>query len=113
GSMNVVLADLNEQGAIAAAKALNGTGATAIGLGVDVSDRASVLAMIERARQVFGPVYALFNNAGICQSGSTVDIDEAEWDLVVNTHVKGAYLCTQAALPDMIAQGGGAIVNMA
>ena len=112
-TMNVVLADIDAPGARAAADALKAGGAAAVGVGVDVTDRASVLAMMEAARAVFGPVHALFNNAGVSQSGATADLDEAEWDRVVNTHVKGAFLCAQAALPDMIAQGGGAIVNMA
>lgn len=113
GKMNVVVADIDGQAAIAAAETLTAAGCEAIGVEVDVTNRASVLAMAEAARGALGGVDALFNNAGISQSGATVDLAEEEWDRIVDTHVKGAFLCSQALLPGMIERGGGAIVNMA
>ena len=111
-SMNVVIADRNAKAAADAAAELSLAGAHALGVGVDVSDRAMVRRMVETVRGEIGPVDALFNNAGVALSISTEEITEAEWDLLLNTHVKGAFLCSQAVLPDMIARGAGVIVNM-
>jgi NAD(P)-dependent dehydrogenase (short-subunit alcohol dehydrogenase family) len=112
-TMKVVVADIDGGAAAAVAKTLAAEGAEAIGIEADVRNRASVLAMAEAARRTFGGVDALFNNAGISQSGATADLAEADWDRIIDTHVKGAFLCSQALLPGMIERGGGAIVNMA
>jgi NAD(P)-dependent dehydrogenase (short-subunit alcohol dehydrogenase family) len=54
----------------------------------------------------------LVNNAGVCSFHPFVDLDEAEWDRMFAVHVKGAFHCTKAALPDLIAAGWGRVVNV-
>jgi NAD(P)-dependent dehydrogenase (short-subunit alcohol dehydrogenase family) len=103
--MHVVVADKDKAGADKLAATL--PHATAVEL--DVSDAASV----RRMMQGLGPVHALFNNAGINRRARVEDITEADWDLMMATHVKGMFLCTQAVLPQMVARNSGAIVNTA
>jgi 3-oxoacyl-[acyl-carrier protein] reductase len=103
--MHVIVADKDKAGAEKLAAAL--PHATAVEL--DVSDAASV----RRMMQGLGPVHALFNNAGINRRARVEDITEADWDLMMATHVKGMFLCAQAVLPQMVARNSGAIVNTA
>jgi 3-oxoacyl-[acyl-carrier protein] reductase len=110
--MTVVLADRDGKGAAAAAATLKARGAAALGIEVDVTDSASVGAMMACVRREVGPVYAVFNNAGISRPARLDDVSEADWDLTLDTHVKGAFLCTKAALPDMLERGKGNIVMM-
>ena len=59
-----------------------------------------------------GPVHKAFFAAGIYIRGMTGEIPEADWDRMIDIHVKGTFLCCRAVLPDMIDAGKGAIVNM-
>lgn len=76
---------------------------------LDVRDPASVAAAIAAA----GPLNGLFNCAGFVANGTILDCSEEEWDFSFDLNVKSMYRMTRAALPGMIANGGGSIVNMA
>lgn len=87
------------------------SGADVIGLVVDVSDQASVVALFDAAEKVFGPVNALVNCAGIFPSVPFVDISVDLWDRVHAINTRGAFLATREAVRRMkIAGNGGAIV---
>ena len=109
--MNVVVADRNIEGARKVAGEIEAAGGQALGVEVDVTSRASVAAMVASARKAFGPVDALFANAGVNRRNPIDRIAEADWDLMMNTHVKGVFLCCQAVLGEMVERGKGAIVN--
>jgi NAD(P)-dependent dehydrogenase (short-subunit alcohol dehydrogenase family) len=79
----------------------------------DVSDSSAVDAAFEKARQQFGPVQILINNAGQAASAKFTDTDEALWRRVMAVNVDGTYLCTRQAVPDMLKIGSGRIVNVA
>ena len=79
----------------------------------DVTRAADVERAIEAAREHFGPVDVLVNNAGISIGNSALDIDEPTWDLNFAVVLKGAYHFVRAALPEMRARRQGAIVNIA
>jgi 3-oxoacyl-[acyl-carrier protein] reductase len=79
----------------------------------DVSDRESVTRMLEEAERDFGPVDVLVNNAGIYPDGFIVDVSDAEWNLVMDINLKGAFLTTQICLRGMISRKRGWIVNLA
>jgi NAD(P)-dependent dehydrogenase (short-subunit alcohol dehydrogenase family) len=68
--------------------------------------------IVDTAVKAFGKLDILVNNAGILRDKSLLKMDEAMWDAVIDVHLKGTFLCTQAAAKQMIAQGsGGRIVN--
>jgi len=69
-------------------------------------------AIVKSAVDAFGRVDVLVNNAGILRDKTLLKMDEAMWDAVVAVHLKGTFLCTQAAAKQMVAQGqGGRVVN--
>lgn len=80
---------------------------------VDVTSETSVNAGIEAARSALGPIDILVNNAGLAPSAPFHATDLALWNQVLSTNLTGAFLCTQAALPDMYAAGWGRVVNVA
>ena len=93
-------------------KALGGTGAAAP-IVADVTDATSVTTAFERAREHFGPVHILINNAGQAASAKFDKTDEALWNRIMAVNVTGTYLCTRQAIPDMLQVGYGRIVNIA
>ena len=109
--MKVVVADRDGDGARRVAAEIEAAGGQALGVEVDVTSRAAVFAMVERARRAFGPVDALFANAGVNRRNPVDLINEADWDLMMATHVKGVFLSCQAVLGEMVERGRGAIVN--
>lgn len=79
----------------------------------DVTDAASVSAAFETARQHFGPVHILINNAGQAASAKFTETDAALWNRMMAVNVNGTYLCTRQAVRDMLQIGYGRIVNIA
>jgi len=109
----VVVADVAEP--LPAAEKLDATG-RALGVRTDVSDAASVRAMVDAAVGRFGRIDVLVNNAAVFATLKPQPFDaipEAEWDRVMAVNVKGIWNCARAVVPVMRAQGGGRIVNVA
>jgi NAD(P)-dependent dehydrogenase (short-subunit alcohol dehydrogenase family) len=109
---HVIVADRNGDGADAVASEITASGGTATAIRVDVSDGTSVRAMKAQIASDIGPVLSAFFAAGIFIRGVTGQISEADWDRMIDIHVKGTFLCCQAIIPDMIAANRGAIVTM-
>jgi NAD(P)-dependent dehydrogenase (short-subunit alcohol dehydrogenase family) len=78
----------------------------------DVSHSDDVARVIERALSRFGRIDAVVNNAAIGPLGTVLDTDEATFDRIMAVNLKGPYLTGRAAVPHMIAQGGGSIINI-
>jgi 3-oxoacyl-[acyl-carrier protein] reductase len=111
---NVVCADINEDGARQTAGEVNGKGAQALSLKVDVTARKDVDAMARRAIEAFGSVQFLFNSAGAAlRRAKFLDIDDDLFDRTFALNTKGTFHCMQAILPHMLANRNGVIVNMA
>lgn len=79
----------------------------------DVTDETQVDAAFSAARARFGPVAILVNNAGQAESAPFLKTDRALWDRMLAVNLTGAFLCSRAALPDMLAGGWGRIVTVA
>jgi NAD(P)-dependent dehydrogenase (short-subunit alcohol dehydrogenase family) len=79
----------------------------------DVSDATAVEAAFTSSRAKFGPVHLLVNNAGQAASAPFGKITLAQWQQMLSVNLTGTFLCTQAALPDMLAAGWGRVVNIA
>ena len=92
----------------------NDGGGRAIGLTVDVTDRAAVKAMIEETVATFGRLDVKFNNAGVNKPMNFLDVTEDNWNFIMKVNALGVLIGTQEAAKQMIAQGGGGkIVNTA
>lgn len=87
-------------------------GGQALALSIDIAQRASIEQAVTRARNQFGPITLLINNAGLARRQAFLDITEADWDHIMAVNLRGAMLCCQAVLPDMIAAQFGRIVNI-
>ena len=107
----VVIADLNQTGADAAATELGGN--DAIGIAMDVTSEAQVDAGMARAVSAFGRIDLLVSNAGIQIVAPLEDFDFAKWKQMLAIHLDGAFLTTRAALKHMYKQTtGGSIIYM-
>jgi len=109
----VVVADIRGHKAETVASAIERDGGTCVAAEVDVSRSDQVKAMVEGAVDRFGGLDVLFNNAGTVRPGSAVELDEADWDLVMAVNVRSVFLGAKHAVPVMVERGGGAIVNTA
>jgi len=86
----------------------------AMALDLDVTDAASARAAVARAETELGPIAILVNNAGVATTRSALETEEADWDRVMNTNLKGAWLVAREVAGHMVRLGhGGAIVNVA
>ncbi|WP_280219641.1 3-oxoacyl-ACP reductase FabG [Nocardia neocaledoniensis] len=109
---SVAVADLNEDGCAATVAAIEQLGGKAVAVRCDVSKGTEVEAAVERAVEVLGPVTVLVNNAGVLRDNLLFRMSEDDWDLVLDTHLKGTFLCTRAVQKHMVDQGWGRIVNV-
>ncbi len=88
-------------------------GGRAVAVMCDVADAMQVYTAVSTARAALGPFDILVNNAGITYSAKLTDTDDALWERVIQVNLNGAYYCCKAIVPDMIARGGGRIINIA
>ncbi|UGS38983.1 glucose 1-dehydrogenase [Capillimicrobium parvum] len=110
----VAIADIDGASAEAVAAAISAPGKPALGVGCDVSDRASVRDAIARTIDAFGRLDVMFNNAGISQTKGFLDVTEDEWERIMRVNGLGVLLGMQEAARQMISQGdGGRIINTA
>jgi len=107
----VILADIDEPAGSGLERSLNASGGTAWFLRTDVSEPDSIRRMIAETVTRTGQIDILINNAGISVHASFDELTMDEWDRVLNTNLRGAFLCSQEAIRHMA--NGGAIVNMA
>ncbi len=78
----------------------------------DVAKKAEAQALVQATVDAFGGLDILVNNAGFTRPAMMLKMTEEQWDAVVNIHLKGAWLCAQAAAPHMIAKNAGKIINV-
>ena len=105
----IVILDLDPAAAEQAAQAI---GPSHLGLACDVRDEAACRLAVQRAQDKFGRIDILVNNAGVSQSHRLMDSTQADYDLVMDVSVRGAYNMSRAVVPIMRAQKSGAIVCM-
>lgn len=111
----VVITDISQRRAEAVAQEINGDSRKkkAFAVRADVAKKDEVDAMVAAVRQRFGPTTILINNAGIGQIKDFLDISPEEWRRMLDIHVKGTFLCSQAVISDMMTAHWGRIVNTA
>lgn len=111
---NIVIADYAEESmAIEVLAAIRAAGSQALFVSTDVSDESSVAAMRDAAITRFGHVDILVNNAGIFTESLIENMSIDDWDRVMNTNLRGTFLCTRALIGQMLERGDGRIINIA
>jgi NAD(P)-dependent dehydrogenase (short-subunit alcohol dehydrogenase family) len=109
----IVLADISSDGAGEMLKKVTAAGGLAVFIQTDVTSRKSVQAMVDQVEGSFARIDILVNNAGISSRGPAENLEESDWDKVIDVNLKGPFLCSQAVGRVMIRQNGGAIINIA
>jgi NAD(P)-dependent dehydrogenase (short-subunit alcohol dehydrogenase family) len=107
---------VNVEGGEETVQQIKEAGGEAILVHADVSKPQDTEAMVAQAVEAFGSLDCAFNNAGISGGRDrllTADYLEDDWDRVISINLKGVWLCMKAEIPQMLKQGGGAIVNTA
>ena len=111
---HVVVADIAEDGATAAAERMSEGGGKAVGVAADVTSPDEVRALVDRALESFGAVDVLVNNAGITGPDAPLwETTDEDWEKVLGLNLTGVFYCCRAVVPHMRERGSGAIVNVA
>ena len=109
---SIVIAGRDPRKAATALTALHEMGADASFIATDVTQKAGCVALIAGAEALYGRVDILVNNAGTSVRKMPQDLSEDEWHHVLDTNLTSAFLCSQAAYPAMVRQGGGKMINV-
>ena len=111
----IAVTDIAEKEGKATAHAIREQGGKAIFVQANVANETEVKHIVDSTIETFGRIDILYNNAGIMpdDDGSVTDISEATWDRVLDINLKSTFLCSKYALPHMISQGKGSIINVA
>ena len=104
--------DLQRDAAQAVADEITAAGGQAIGLGADVSKRDQVQAAVDEVAGAFGGLHILVNNAGVIRDNMLFKMTDDDWTMVMEVHLRGAFLCSQIAQKHMVAAKYGRIVSM-
>jgi NAD(P)-dependent dehydrogenase (short-subunit alcohol dehydrogenase family) len=107
GARHVVVVDRNEETALAVAREIGGTG-----YGLDVTDEASIVGLVEKVEREVGPIDIFFSNAG-AGAGGGLDASNADWQAQWNLHVMAHVYAARAVIPSMTARGEGYIIQTA
>jgi 3-oxoacyl-[acyl-carrier protein] reductase len=104
--------DLNVDAARAVADEITAAGGAAVGLGADVSKRDQVQAAVDALIARFGGLQILVNNAGVLRDNLLFKMTDDDWTIVMEVHLRGAFLCSQIAQQHMVAARYGRIISM-
>lgn len=109
---DIAAVDINGPAAEETAALVRALGRRAEAIRADVASLEDVEAAAEHAVGAFGRIDVLVNNAGVTRDATIPEMSEADWDAVIDVHLKGTFLCTRAIAPRMRDAGRGAIVNI-
>ncbi len=109
---NVVITDLNAEGAQKVCNDIKALGYEALNIPTDVTKNDDVVKMVAKVIDHYGRIDVLFNNAGIGCVGALHELDEEVWDQTMLVNIKGVYLVSRHVIPHMMQQRSGSIINM-
>jgi len=107
----VMLLDINEELGWATEAEFNARGLKTVFWKCNVISEADCLQTAAGIEERFGRIDILFNNAGVIRRKTVVELDESEWDLVLDVSLKGVFLLSKHVIPVMVRNGGGSIIN--
>ena len=112
---SIVVTDIAADAGETTTHRIRSAGGQAIFVQANVASETEVEQLIDATIQEFGHIDILYNNAGIMpdDDGSIVDLTEATWDRVMDVNLKSTFLCSKYAIPHMVEQGRGSIINIA
>ncbi len=110
---SVIIVDINAEAAEETVKMITDAGGKAVSVVVDASKSDEVSQVPVIAKEQFGAIHYLVNSVGIQTYGTVVETDEALWDRTLNVNLKSVYLLSHYCVAEIIAAGGGAVVNVA
>jgi len=108
----VVVVDKRQEAADETVEMIRKQGGEAISVCAEVTKASQCQAVIETAIANYGRLDILDNNVGIMLGGSLMETTEEEWDDVITSNMKSVFLCSKAAVPEMMKGGGGSIINI-
>jgi 3-oxoacyl-[acyl-carrier protein] reductase len=108
----VAVVDLDEAATKDTVQEIEGAGGRALGVGADVSDAEQVQAAVDRIAAELGAPVVLVNNAGVTRDNMLFKMTEADWDVVMNVHLRGSFLMTRACQKHMVEAKWGRVVNL-
>ena len=91
---------------------INADGDSALAIQCDVQNNSDILSLVKQTKDVWGSIDILINNAGIGIFKKILDLTQEEWDAMMNTNLRSAFLCSKAVLPDMVDRQSGKIINI-
>jgi 3-oxoacyl-[acyl-carrier protein] reductase len=109
---DVAVLDLDEASCKDTVDRITKTGRRGLAIGADVADTDAVNAAVARVADELGPPVVLVNNAGVIRDNMLFKMTDDEWDMVINVHLRGAFLMSRAVQAHMTAQQWGRIVNL-
>lgn len=108
----VVCFDLDQRAAQETVEIIRGEGGDAIAVSGDATQSADIKRAVDACTETYGQLNILHNNVGVVVNGSVVDLPEEVWDRMVAVNLKSYFLSMKYAIPEMLKQGGGSIVNI-
>ena len=108
----VVLAEYVPKAGKETVRLVRESGCEAVFIETDVSKASSVESMVKGVIQAYGRLDVLYNNAGVVLVKPLTDTTEEEWNRMMDINLKGTFLCSKYAIPEMIKVGGGSIINV-
>lgn len=109
----VVVADIVRKGGLETVEMIMENRGDAIFVETDVTNKTDVERMVKTAVEKYGKLDILYNNAGFNLEKTVTDTTEEEWNKVLDVNLKSVFLCSKYAIPELIRNGGGAIINTA
>ena len=110
--VKVVVTDIDSAAVEETCAALRAKDHEVLGVTTDVCDPEQVQSLVDQTVKAFGKVDILVNNAGFTRDKYLAKMPMSDWDAVIDTILKGAFLCTKAAVPSMMAQKWGRVINI-
>lgn len=112
GGAKVAVVDLDEADCQGTVETVRSAGGTAVAIGCDVTQREQAEQAVERTVAEMGSIDILVNNAGVTRDNLLFKMSDDDWETVMDTHLKGNFLCTRAAQKHMVEQRYGKIINL-